>query len=335
MIPLAVTLMAVLAGPPTTAPAGPLARFEKVVHPMVKAINAGDYEALGRDFDETMTKLFPPAKSKPFFEGLKGRLGKIEKLDPGKLAPPGSAVFAARFERGVLDMKIFLDARGKVAGLLFLPHTADLPVADRKKTPMTLPVRGRWAVHWGGDTKELNYHRDVPSQRFAMDLLIRSEKGLSHKGDGLKNDDYYAFGKEILCPGDGVVTDVIRGIRDNAPGSMNPYSAMGNAVFIRHAKHEISVLAHFKLGSIKVKVGQKVAAGEVLGLCGNSGNSSEAHLHYHLMNTPIAQDATGIKCYFRNVTVETKGKTALKKQHSPVKGEVVTCKGNGPQPPSP
>jgi len=324
MTHLAIILAALLAGPPETAPAEPVRRYEKVARAIVEAINAGDYEALGSHFDETMAKISPPAKSKASFEDLKRRLGRIEKIGSGKLGLDGAAVFALRFQRGLLDMKIFLDARGKVAGLLFQPHKADLPTPNRNRTPLRLPVRGRWTVHWGGDTKELNYHHDVPSQRFAMDLLIRDANGLSHRGDGLKNEDFYAFGKEIVAPADGVVTDVIRGVRDNVPGSMNPYSALGNAVFIRHGEHEVSVLAHLKLGSIKVKAGQKVAAGNVLGLCGNSGNSSEAHLHYHLMNTPIVQDATGIKTFFRDVTVEAEGKTAGKKEHSPVKGEVVS-----------
>ena len=143
------------------------------------------------------------------------------------------------------------------------------------------------------------------------------------QGESRINEDYFAFGREILAPADGVVTDVITGVRDNVPGSMNPYSGLGNAVFVRHREHEVSVLAHFKLGSITVKVGDKVKRGQVIGLCGNSGNSSEPHLHYHLQNTPIIQDGTGVKCCFEKVIViDTKDKKA-KKNYSPIKGEIV------------
>jgi len=128
-----------------------------------------------------------------------------------------------------------------------------------------------------------------------------------------------------LAPADGTVTDVITGVRDNVPGSMNPYSALGNAVFIQHREHEVSVLAHLKLGSITVKVGDKVKKGQVIALCGNSGNSSEAHLHYHLQNTLIIQDGTGIKCYFEKVIVIDGGDKKAKMDYSPIKGEVVNA----------
>ena len=114
------------------------------------------------------------------------------------------------------------------------------------------------------------------------------------------------------------MTDVINGVRDNVPGSMNPYSAVGNAVLIQHRDNEVSVLAHFKLDSIKVKVGDKVTKGQVLGFCGNSGNSSEPHLHYHLQNIPIIQDGTGIKCIFQKVTIIKDGQPQMKTNYSPM-----------------
>jgi murein DD-endopeptidase MepM/ murein hydrolase activator NlpD len=126
-----------------------------------------------------------------------------------------------------------------------------------------------------------------------------------------------------LAPADGNVTDVITGVRDNVPGSMNPYSALGNAVFIQHSEYEVSILAHLKFGSVKVKVGDKIEKGQLIGLCGNSGNSSEPHLHYHLQNTPIIQDGIGIKCYFEKVNIIDSGKKEQKPNYSPIKGEIV------------
>jgi murein DD-endopeptidase MepM/ murein hydrolase activator NlpD len=104
---------------------------------------------------------------------------------------------------------------------------------------------------------------------------------------------------------------------------MNPYSALGNAVIIQHRENEFSVLAHLKLDGIKVKVGEKVTKGQVIGLCGNSGNSSEPHLHYHLQNTPIIQDGTGIKCLFQKVKIISNGQEQQKTNYSPVKGDVI------------
>jgi murein DD-endopeptidase MepM/ murein hydrolase activator NlpD len=74
-----------------------------------------------------------------------------------------------------------------------------------------------------------------------------------------------------------------------------------------------------------VKVGDKVKRGQVIGLCGNSGNSSEPHLHYHLQNTPIIQDGTGIKCYYQKVIVLENGKKQSKTNYSPIKGETIVA----------
>jgi len=298
-------------------------RFERVVNRMVKAINEADYPGIQADFGKVMLDFLPLEKSRPFFKNLSAQYGKIEKLDAPQLIPPLQAIFVAHFERGVLDIKVWLDAKDKIIGLQFLPHVPDIPLPEKNKTELSLPFRGSWLVFWGGDTKELNHHHDDRSQRFAFDFLVVDETGKTHKGDGATNEDYYAFGKELFAPADGVVTDVINGVRDNIPGSMNPYSAVGNAVFIQHRKHEVSVLAHLKLDSVKVKVGDEVKRGQVIGLCGNSGNSSEPHLHYHLQKTPVIQDGTGIKCYFKKVSVMDNGKKQVKTNYSPIKSNIV------------
>jgi murein DD-endopeptidase MepM/ murein hydrolase activator NlpD len=298
-------------------------RFDEVAKSMVKAINEEDYAGIGKDFDQTMEDFFPLEKRKPFFEDLAAQYGKIQKLEQPRLAAADQAVFVAHCEHGKLDITVWLSDDDKVIGLLFLPHKADIPVPEKHETKLSLPFKGKWLVVWGGDTKELNQHHDTPNQRFAFDFLGADEQGKTRKGEAHANEDYFAFGREIVAPADGIVTDVITGVRDNVPGSMNPYSALGNAVFIQHREHEVSVLAHLKLGSVQVKVGDKVQRGQVIGLCGNSGNSSEPHLHYHLQNTPIIQDGTGIKCFFQKVILLHNGKRQPKAEHSPVKGEII------------
>jgi len=301
----------------------PAERFAKVVGRLVEAINAGDYPGTQRDLSKIMLDAFPLEKAEPFFKDLATNYGKITRLGPPRLTPPNQAVFPAFFERAVLDIRIVLDSEDKIVALWFNPHMEDIPVPENHATSLRLPFAGRWQVVWGGDTRELNQHHDVTNQRYAFDFLVTDEQGKSYKNEGARNEDYYAFGREILAPADGVVTDVIEGVRDNQPGSMNPYSAVGNAVFVRHRDYEVSVFAHFQQGSIRVKVGDAVKAGQVLGLCGNSGNSSEPHLHYHLQNTSIIQDGTGIKCFFDKVSLTRSGKTWLERRCSPVKGDIV------------
>jgi len=297
--------------------------FERVVNRMVKAINDANWPGVQADFGQVMLDAFPLEKLTPFFQGLVAQYGKIERLDAPRYIPPDQAVFPAHFERGMLDIKVVLDKQNKIIGLWFLPSLPQIPTIEKHQTELSLPFKGKWLVFWGGDTKELNQHHDAPGQRFAFDLLGVNEEGKTCKGDGKTNEDYFAFGREIVAPADGVVTDVINGVRDNVPGSMNPYSALGNAVFIQHRENEVLVLVHLKLDSIKVKVGDKVTRGQMIGLCGNSGNSSEPHLHYHLQNTPVIQDGTGIKCLFQKITIINNGQEQQKTNYSPVKGDII------------
>ena len=301
----------------------PADRFQVVVDQMVDAINKEDYPRIQKDFSKAMLDALPLEKTEPFFKNLMSNAGKITKLDSPRLVPPNQAIFPTHFERAVLDTIIVLDEQDKIIGLQFLPHTPDIPVPEKHSVMLELPFEGQWMVFWGGDTKEQNHHHDVPSQKHAFDLVKVDENGTTHKSDGMNNEDYFAFGQMVFAPADGVVTDVIRGVRDNTPGSMNPYLALGNAVIIEHSEHEVSVLAHFKHESIRVQVGDKVKTGQTLGLCGNSGNSSEPHIHYHLQNTPIIQNGAGMKCYFENVIVTSNAKEQSKERYSPVKGDIV------------
>ena len=80
--------------------------------------------------------------------------------------------------------------------------------------------------------------------------------------------------------------------------------------------------AHFKQNSIKVKKGMQVKAGTLLGLCGNSGHSSEPHLHFHVQNTDDLFSGTGIKAFFEDLRVNG----TLKNDYSPIKNDKISPK---------
>jgi murein DD-endopeptidase MepM/ murein hydrolase activator NlpD len=96
----------------------------------------------------------------------------------------------------------------------------------------------------------------------------------------------------------------------------------GNAVTIKTVNNEYLFFGHFKQNSIVVKQGQKVNQGQLLGLCGNSGNSSEPHLHFHIQNVEDMNVATGIKSYFDKILVNGEAKTNYSPiQHQKVKNQ--------------
>jgi hypothetical protein len=298
-------------------------RTTKVANQLIELINAGDYAGIQAKFNKEMDAALPLDKSSAFFKGLTQQVGKVQKL--GDPRPDGEwMVFPAKCEKGALNMHIALDDRGLIAGLLFKPQEATKSAPKKHQTQLSLPFNGRWLVFWGGDTRELNQHHDVPNQRFAFDLVAVGEGEKTKRGDGTRNEDYYAFGRDVLSPADGTVIEVIEGVRENTPVSMNQYSAVGNCMVIQHRNDEVSVLAHFKQGSIVVKAGDKVQRGQLLGKCGNSGNSSEPHLHYHLQNSSVLQDGVGIKCVFQKVVVTKDGKTEMRTNFSPVKGQIIS-----------
>ncbi|MCU1290835.1 MAG: zinc-dependent peptidase peptidase family [Acidobacteria bacterium] len=300
-------------------------KVQKTAELFVSAYNAKDYVPFEREFNAKMKAAVPSVNLKEFLDGLHRELGEISKLGSPQLSAPTVGNFPTEFERGKMVVMVTLDAEGKIAGFrITAPPAAKPKNSSRNKTKLILPFKGEWLVVWGGDTPEQNYHQDAPNQRFAFDLLKVGAEGKGHKGDGSKNEDYYAFDQEIIAPADGVVTYVVDGIHDNKPGEMNRMLAAGNMVIIKHPEGDYSLFAHFKQNSVRVRVGDKVAKGQTIGLCGNSGNSSEPHLHFQIQNAPFFEDEGTMKVFFEKMSIKRDGKTETKTDYSPVKGDFVS-----------
>lgn len=205
----------------------------------------------------------------------------------------GRVAAFTQFDRPVL-VQWTLQADGSVAGLFVTP-AEPAPSAFEAYTTQTalrLPFAGAWFVFWGGRTLAENYHAAFPDQRFAYDFVVMKD-GRTHRGQGEVNEDYYCFGLPVLAPGDGTVVRAVDGIADQTPGELNPQAPLGNHVIIDHGHGEVSFLAHLQAGSVAVRAGETVRAGEVVGACGNSGNSSEPHLHYHLQRDAVFYAGAG------------------------------------------
>jgi hypothetical protein len=292
--------------------------YKRVSTKFVAFYNENKNDSIVALFSKEMKEALPIEKFTEVTTGLKMQLGSIKKTRFVRKSPGLGALYETSFDKAILGMTITLNAKNQISGLLFKPYTETKEIA-RNVTKMKLPFKGEWSVTWGGDTKEQNYHVESVAQKNAFDFLIYDQQNSTHKGTGESNEDYYAFGKELFAPCDGEVVLVVDGIKDNIPGTLNPIYIPGNTVIIKSQSGEYLFFAHFKQFSIKVKQGQKINTGELLGLCGNSGNSSEPHLHFHLQNVEDMNIAVGAKCFFDQIKVNG----VVKLDYSPVKGDKV------------
>ncbi|SHJ27936.1 Protein of unknown function [Mesonia phycicola] len=297
--------------------------YKRVSAKFEEYYNSNEYQKVFDLFSTEMKSFLPIEKTTDLVNGLKTQAGKIEKREFTKYENGTYASYKTNFERALFSVNISLDKNGKINGLFVKPFKeSNLPKLERNKTKLILPFKEEWTVFWGGDTKELNYHVESEAQKNAFDIVITDKNGKSFKTDGKTNEDYYAFGKELIAPCDAEVILSVDGVKDNIPGELNPIYVPGNTVILKTENDEFLFFAHFKQNSIVVKQGQKVKQGELLGLCGNSGNSSEAHLHFHIQNIEDMNKATGAKSYFSEIFVNGQ----LKKDYSPIKGEKVKNK---------
>ncbi|MFC4550490.1 MULTISPECIES: M23 family metallopeptidase [Halorussus] len=202
----------------------------------------------------------------------------------------------------------FLQIAGTLAA--YLRYLGRLPNRDRHvpKTELTLPFDGEWTTVNGGVTQRTSHSWGIVSQRYAYDFVVTDADGDTHAGDGGELTDYYAFGKPIRAPADGTVVKTKDSLRDYPkPGSgwieWRTWDIAGNHVVVRHADGEYSLLAHLQEGSVTVEPGDEVARGDVVGACGNSGASTEPHLHFQIQDSANFWFAAGLVPRFVDTTV--------------------------------
>jgi hypothetical protein len=212
------------------------------------------------------------------------------------------------FDKSQVPVLIFwsFDANDRIAAFQIRPEPqpAASPHLDyQTKAQLRLPFDGEWFVFWGGRSIEQNYHAAVPDQRFAYDFVVVQD-GASHQGDGTRESDYFCWGKPVLAPAKASVAAVERLLADNPPGVMDTANPAGNHLILDLGNGEYALLAHLKGNSIAVEKGDTVEQGQPLGECGNSGNTSEPHLHFHLQDHPEFGNGAGLPAYFHDYTAD-------------------------------
>lgn len=195
-----------------------------------------------------------------------------------------------------------------------------IPVYYQSKTDLILPVKGRALIYSGHDYYA--HHRRVDTTnpivvklgvksnptRYSYDFCTVNENGDLYRGQGKNNEDWYSWGAPLYAPGGGVIREMTNDVADNILGKkmfdfrlvfQNIKAFYGNYVVIDHLNGEYSLIAHMKQGSVKVKLGEKVKQGQLIGQIGISGDADYVHTHYQLQNG-FDLNAEALPSYFRD-----------------------------------
>src|SRR5699024_1130312 len=253
-------------------------------------VSLDELEELGNDFNKDVKK-FELISTLPF-----GELTEYQWIN----------------DEGDKGIRSYFAKDLTIDGILLIPLTS-YPESDERYTENTyqMPITEEWFTFWGGTNELLNYHYALEHQRYAYDLLIL-EGDSTFEGDPADNESYHAFGKDVVAPSDGVVVSVENSIPDNTPMvDTNTEEPLGNHEIMEHENNEYSVIAHLQEGTVEVSEGDQLNAGDLLGLAGNSGNSSEPHIHFHVANSAEWEEATSIRIKLEN-------------EENPIRGDMVT-----------
>ncbi|NUT34474.1 MAG: M23 family metallopeptidase [Hamadaea sp.] len=216
-------------------------------------------------------------------------------------------------------------------------------------TVLALPFDGRWLVQNSPARRVPSHGTDLWGERYAIDFVGVDE----HHRTADRRDwrtllsteppqRFVSFGRPVLAPADGVVVAVHDGEPDHPARrsqlSLLPY-ALGQAGRLRqgigaiagnHVVIELgdsgayAALVHLRAGSLRVARGSAVRTGEQLAECGNSGNSTQPHLHIQVMDSPDPNTARGMPMAFRDFREWPRGgESLLHRTGMPAEGAVV------------
>ena len=191
-----------------------------------------------------------------------------------------------------------------------------LQVLDEKPIVVAPPLRGVWmagdSVNNGPDAAHrktilITDGRAWLAQRYAIDWVqIQKVDGAytTWKGAEDKNESYFCYDQPIYSVGAGKVVGMADGLPENVPHSgkyaveLSFDNAAGNHVVVEIAPRRYVLYAHMKPGKVRVKTGDTVDIGQILGHVGNTGSSTEPHLHMHIVDQPSFLAGNGLPYAF-------------------------------------
>lgn len=190
----------------------------------------------------------------------------------------------------------------------------DVPVLAYEPVVLGAPVAGKGWVAFNAISNTSGHRRAVPPlpelhvpERYAIDFIVADDAG-ALASDPKRLESWFCYGKPLLAVGNGTIAQVSDGAVDQPlgqglePASITPETIAGNMVLLQLDGGGYVLYAHIAPGAVKVKVGDHVAKGDVLGLLGNSGNSTAPHLHIHVADRPDALASEGVPFVFERFT---------------------------------
>ena len=189
-------------------------------------------------------------------------------------------------------------------------------VLDEHPIVIAPPLRGKWIAGDSVNNRPDAAHRRAVliedghawlAQRFAIDWVqYQTINGVrtTWKGPEAQNDSYFCYDQPIYSVADGTVVDMTDGLPENVPHSgkyaiaIDADNAAGNHVVVEIAPHRFVLYAHMRPGTVRVKIGDNVHVGEIVGHVGNTGSSTEPHLHLHIDDQPSFLAGNGVPYEF-------------------------------------
>jgi Peptidase family M23 len=209
------------------------------------------------------------------------------------------------------------DAPGRAVIGSLITDGPELAVDARAALVLAPPLRGDGWLNGNGCCAPTPHRvprlavdgsRYIKPQTFAIDW-VRLREGRLFEGDGSRVEQWFAFGAEILAVADGTVVHVRDGMPEQTPGQppigvQTTIDYQGNTVVLEILPGVFAAYAHLQPGSVRVKVGDRVTTGQVLGLLGNTGNSTVPHLHFGLQDGPVILASNSLPFVFDRYTLQ-------------------------------
>jgi peptidase M23-like protein len=207
-------------------------------------------------------------------------------------APPGLQEITESGGEVAVDRRAVVSIGPPLQGEGYV--SADSCCDASRHTRAALPVNGRVWV----------------AQRYAVDWEQLDSQGYIYQGPQEKLASYTIFGKPVLAVADAVVVSAIDGLPEQTPGkyptNISLDEADGNSVILDLGEQRYAVYAHMQPGSIKVRKGERVKLGQVIGLVGNTGNSVAPHLHFQVNDRPSSLATNGLPYEIRDFQITGK-----------------------------